>query len=124
LITSTQAVVTEYSATKGTLVVSMGRKAASISTRVDRKLVRGLGHASPSAKTAHLRQVDQAARGDSDRSHDRDVSAGPTCPITTNFTDPEITDNLPKFAAVLDRELDAIETYLGALLEEMLGRLL
>ena len=104
----------------------MGRKAASISTRVDRKLVRGLGYAPPSARMAHLRQVAHAARGHSDRSHDRDLSAGPIGPIgpiATTFTDPEVTDDLPKFAAVLNRELDAIETYLGASLEEMLGQL-
>jgi hypothetical protein len=70
---------------------------------------------------AHLRQVAQAARGHSDRSHDRDLSAGPIGPIATNFTDPEVTDDLPEFAAVLDRELDAIETHLGGSLEEMLG---
>ncbi len=101
----------------------MGRKAASISTRVDRKPVRGLGHARPSARTASLQQVAQAARGLSERSHDRDLSAGAIGPIATNFTDPEVIDNLPTFPAVLDRELDAIETYLGLSLEEMLGRL-
>jgi len=97
--------------------------AASTSTRVDRKLVRGLGHARASGRTAHLGQVAQAGRGLSDRSHDRDLSAGPIGPIAPNFTDPEVIDNLPKFPAVPDRELDAIETYLGASLEEILGRL-
>jgi hypothetical protein len=35
---------------------------------------------------------------------------------------PEVTDDLPEFTAVLDRELDAIEVYLGASLDEILRR--
>ena len=35
---------------------------------------------------------------------------------------PDVTDDFPEFAAVLDRELDAIEVYLGASLDEMLRR--
>lgn len=41
--------------------------------------------------------------------------------MVTNITGPEVTDDFPEFAAVLDRELDAIEAHLGACLDEMLG---
>ena len=34
---------------------------------------------------------------------------------------PGITDDFPEFVAVLDRELEAIEAYLGACLNAMLG---
>ena len=41
--------------------------------------------------------------------------------MVTNITGLEVTDDFPEFAAVLDRELDAIEAHLGACLDEMLG---
>jgi hypothetical protein len=44
------------------------------------------------------------------------LRAGPKATIG-----PDITDDLPEFVAVLDRELDAIEAYLAAALEEMFG---
>jgi hypothetical protein len=34
---------------------------------------------------------------------------------------PDVSDDFPEFVVVLDRELDAIEAYLGACLNEMLG---
>jgi hypothetical protein len=43
-----------------------------------------------------------------------------TSPTTT--TGPNITDNFSEFVAVLDRELDTVEVYLAAALEEILGR--
>jgi hypothetical protein len=47
--------------------------------------------------------------------------ARPVGAKVTNITGPEVTDDFREFAAVLDRELDAIEAYLGACLDEMLG---
>jgi len=102
----------------------MERKAAATSARVvERKPVRGLGHTRRSSGTTRLQQADHASSGDSYQSLDKDQSAGPIGPISTNITGPEVTDDLPELAAVLDRELDAIEAYLGASLEEMLGQL-
>jgi len=73
LITSTEkAVFTTTTATRWKAGRQHGRKAASTSTRVDRKLVRGLGLTRRSARTARLRQVALAARGHSDQSHDRE----------------------------------------------------
>jgi hypothetical protein len=65
--------------------------------------------------------VARAARGHGDQSLDRDRSAGPAGPKATNITGPEVTDDFQEFVAVLEGELDAIEAYLGACLNEMLG---
>jgi len=45
-------------------------------------------------------------------------------PGVTGFaeTNPHVVDGFPQAIPVLERELDAIETYLGALVEQMLGR--
>jgi hypothetical protein len=48
------------------------------------------------------------------------VRAGPAGPKAAN-NDPEVIVDFPEFAAMLDRELNAIETYLGASLDEVLG---
>lgn len=106
----------------------MGRKAASASARMDRKLVRGPGHKPPgqarrSARTAGVRQTARAAAGHRDQPLNRGQSAGHAGTRTTSVTGPQVTDDIPESAAVLDRELDAIEVYLGTLLEEALGRL-
>jgi hypothetical protein len=38
------------------------------------------------------------------------------------FDGPAVVDNLPQVIPVGQRELDVIETYLGALLDDALGR--
>ena len=97
----------------------MGRRAAATSAGVEGTQVRGRGRTHRSAKTARLRQMAHAASGDGDPSLDKDPSAGPIGPITGSV----VTDDLPEFAVVGDRELDAIEAHLGALLDELRGRL-
>ena len=93
------------------VVVNMGRKAASTSTRVNRPLVREPGRTRRSARTAHT------PRSRDGRMLDRSLlGAGPKA------TDgPRITNDFPEFVAVRDRELEAIEAYLGACLDAMLG---
>ena len=103
------------------MVVSMARKAASISARVPPNLVRKPGQTRRSARTADRRRAAHAARGHGDQLVDRGRSAAPAGPNATNNAARQVTDDFPKSVAVLDRELDAIETYLGACLNEMLG---
>ncbi len=98
----------------------MGQKTAATSARVDRKLSRDLGTRS-SASTAARRRAAHAAKSLGDQSLDRGRSARPAGPQATSITGPQVTDDFPEFAAVLDRELDAIEAYLGAYLDEVLG---
>jgi hypothetical protein len=38
------------------------------------------------------------------------------------FDGPDVVDDFPKVIPVVQRELDVIETYLGALLDDSLGR--
>jgi len=38
------------------------------------------------------------------------------------FDGPDVVDDLPQVIPVAQRELDVIETYLGALLDDALGR--
>lgn len=99
----------------------MGQKTAATSARVDRKLSRELGRTRGSARTAARRRAAHAAKSLGDQSLDRGRSARPAGPQATSITGPEVTDDFPEFAAVLDRELDAIEAYLGACLDEVLG---
>lgn len=99
----------------------MGRKAASTSGVLDRKLAREPGHVRRLAGRSRPRQATRNARGHRDQSLDKGLSAGRAGSRTTNIPSPEVSDDFPDFAAVLDRELDAIEAYLGACLDEMLG---
>jgi hypothetical protein len=95
----------------------MGRKAASTSTRVHRQLVREPGHTRQSARTADRQRLAHAPRSRGGQSLDRSLfGAGTKATIG-----PGVTDDFPEFVVVLDRELDAIEAYLGACLNEMLG---
>jgi hypothetical protein len=98
----------------------MRRKVNSTSAHAHRELVRSLGKTLRSVKTADRRRPATTPRGGADPSLDRGGTAGPS--IKASTPDPEVTDDLPEFAAVLDRELDAIEVYLGASLDEMLRR--
>jgi hypothetical protein len=92
----------------------MGRKAASTSTRVDRPLVREPGHTRRSARTADRQRLAHASRSRGGQPLDRSLLGAGTI-------GPDVTDDFPEFVVVLDRELDAIEAYLGACLNEMLG---
>ena len=66
------------------------------------------------------RRATHAARGHGDQLLDRGRSAAPDGPNATDIAARQVTDDFPESVAVLDSELDAIETYLGASLEEML----
>ena len=93
----------------------MARKAVSISARVDRKFILGPKHARRSAKTANPQEVGHAARS---------RNRGLTAPIGFKLSKIlQVTDDFPVLIPVLDRELDTIETYLGASLEQLLGPL-
>ena len=98
----------------------MGRKSASTSAVLDRKLVRGPGHMPRPAQPADRRHGAHAGRRRGAQSGDRGQLAGPAGPKAAN-NDPEVIVDFPEFAGVLDRELDAIESYLGAFLDELLG---
>ena len=55
----------------------------------------------------------------------RDLKSGLARPIRPSgvmFDGPDVVDDLPRVIPVAQRELDVIETYLGALLDEALGR--
>ncbi len=101
----------------------MARKTASTTAVLGRTLVREPGHTRRSARTSRLRQTTRTARRHCDHSRDRGQSAGHVGPRTPNITGPEVSDDFPDFAAVAEHELDAIEAYLGASLEEVLGGL-
>jgi hypothetical protein len=101
----------------------MRQKVASTSQRAHRKLDRSLGKTRRSAKMADRRGLATAPRGGADQFFGRARAAGPAGSKPNSMSGPDVTDDLPEFAAALDRELDAIETYLGASLDEMLGRL-
>jgi hypothetical protein len=48
--------------------------------------------------------------------------ARPIRPSRVVFDGPHVVDDLPEVIPVAQRELDVIETYLGALLDDALGR--
>jgi hypothetical protein len=48
--------------------------------------------------------------------------AGPIRPSGVALDGPHVVDDLPQVIPVAQRELDVIETYLGALLDDALGR--
>jgi hypothetical protein len=73
------------------------------------------------ARTTDRRHAAQAARGRSAQPRERGQFAGPAGRKATNNSNPEVIVDFPEFPAVLDRELDAIEAYLGASLDEVLG---
>jgi hypothetical protein len=97
----------------------VGRKAVSPSAVVARKPAHAPGHTRRYTRTDDRRRA--AGRGLGAQSADKGQSAWPAGATATNIAGPKVTDDFPEFAAVLDRELDAIETYLGARLDEMLG---
>jgi hypothetical protein len=99
----------------------MGRKAALNSAVLDRKLVRGPGHLPRPARTADRGHAAHAGRRRGAQSGSRGQLFGPTGRKATNNGNPKVIVDFPEFAAVLDRELDAIEAYLGASLDEVLG---
>ena len=79
----------------------------------------GSWSASPGIRTARPERpiadgLAHAARGHGDQLLDRGRSAAPVGPNATDIAARQVTDDFPEFVAVLDRELDAIETYLGA----------
>ncbi len=106
---------------RGSKLAKNGQSAtvALSSAVLDRKLVRGPGPIRP-ARTTDRRHAAQAARGRSAQSHERGQFAGPAGRKATNNSNPEVIVDFPEFPGVLDRELDAIEAYLGASLDEVL----
>jgi hypothetical protein len=101
----------------------MGRKPASRSAVVPRKLVPGPGRIAGPARAADLRKAAHAPRGHDVQPFDRGPLAGPMGLKTTKIAenDPDVIDDFPELAAVRDGELDVIEAYLGACLDEVLG---
>jgi hypothetical protein len=99
----------------------MGRKPASTSAVLDRKLVGGPEHMPRSAQAADRRHSAHAGRHRSAQSGGTLQLAGLASSKATRNTNPEVIVDFPEFAGVLDRELDAIESYLGAFLDEVLG---
>ena len=98
----------------------MGRKAALSSAVLDRKVVRGPRHLPRPARAADRGHAAHAGRRRGAQSDGGGQLFGPAGrKATTN--NPEVIVDFPEFAAVLDRELDAIEAYLGASLDEVLG---
>jgi hypothetical protein len=73
------------------------------------------------AQAADRRHSAHAGRHRSAQSGGTLQLAGPASSKATCNTNPEVIVDFPEFAGVLDRELDAIETYLGASLDELLG---
>jgi len=107
---------------RGSKLAKNGQSAtvALSSAVLDRKLVRGPGPMPRPARTTDRRHAAQAARGRSAQPYERGQFAGPAGrKATTN--NPEVIVDFPEFPAVLDHELDAIEAYLGASLDEVLG---
>lgn len=99
----------------------MRRKAVSLSTVVARKPVHAPGCMPRPARTGHVRRATSAARDPVAQSADRGRCDGQVGRAAADNTNAEVTDDFPEFAAVLDRELNTIETYLGACLDEMLA---
>jgi len=57
----------------------------------------------------------------------RDAKSEPACPVGPGWatiTEPafQVLDDLPRTIRLAERELDVIESYLGALLDEVLGQ--
>jgi hypothetical protein len=100
----------------------MGRKAASPST--DRSVPephrRGDSGqprrqvAQPRPPVADVAKIRQRARPATNQSHPTVIEVNETCP--------QLIDDFPRPIPVLERELDAIEMYLGTLIDRMLQR--
>lgn len=99
----------------------MGRETPSLSAVAAQKLARQPGRTSRAARTADLQQPARAAGAHRVRSPTNVSFTGPASAQATDITALKVTDDFPEIPAVLDRELGAIETFLGALLDEMLG---
>jgi hypothetical protein len=98
----------------------MGRKAALSSAVLDRKVVRGPRHLPRPARAADRGHAAHAGRRRGAQSGGRGQLFEPAGrKATTN--NPKVNVDFPELPAVLDRELDAIEAYLGASLDEVLG---
>jgi hypothetical protein len=110
---------------RGSKLAKNGQSAtvALSSAVLDRKLVRGPGHLLRPARTADRGQAAHAGRRRGAQPRGRGQFAGPAGRKGTDNSNPEVIVDLPEFPAVLDRELDAIEAYLGASLDEVLGNM-
>jgi hypothetical protein len=99
----------------------MGRKSPSLPAVAAKKLPRGPGRTPRGGRTADLQQRAHAAGAHRVHSPDKVSFTGLAGAQATDITALKVTDDFPEIPAVLDRELGAIETFLGALLDEMLG---
>jgi hypothetical protein len=95
----------------------MGRKSPSRSAVMAQKLARR----PRCGKTADLQHLARRACAHRAPSLDKASFTGPAGARAADTTALKVTDDFPEIPAVLDRELGAIETFLGALLDEMLG---
>ena len=107
---------------RGSKLAKNGQSAtvALSSAVLDRKLVRGPGHLPRSAPTPDRGHAAHAVRRRSAQSGGGGQLFGPAGRKTTT-NNPEVIVDFPEFPAVLDHELDAIEAYLGASLDEVLA---
>ena len=108
---------------RGSKLAKNGQSAtvALSSAVLDRKLVRGPGPMPRPARTADRGHAAHAGRRRGAQSGGRGQLFGPAGRKATNNSNPKVNVDWPEFPAVLDRELDAIEAYLGASLDEVLG---
>jgi hypothetical protein len=99
----------------------MGRKSPSRSAVVAQNLARRPGRRPRCGRTADLQHLAHAARAHRADSLDKASFTVPAGAKATDITALKVTDDFPEIPTVLDRELGAIETFLGALLDEILG---
>jgi hypothetical protein len=110
---------------RGSKLAKNGQSAtvALSSAVLDRKLVRGPRHLPRPARTADRGHATHAGRRRGAQSGGRGQLFGPAGRKAINNSNPKVNVDLPEFPAVLDRELDAIEAYLAASLDEVLGNM-
>lgn len=99
----------------------MGRKSPSLSAVVAQKRAHRPGRRPRCGRTADLQHLAHAACTHRAHSLDKASFAGPAGAKATDITALKVTDDFPEIPTVLNGEVGAIETFLGALLDEILG---
>ena len=99
----------------------MGSKAASSVVRVDPQRACMPERTHDSTQSATLRQTIRALRGADTPSAERGRSVQ-RLGLEAIADGSKVTDDFPGLPAVTNSELEAIEAYLGAPIEELLGR--
>jgi hypothetical protein len=100
----------------------MGRKAKSPSGDRVAETRTSHGDSCPARRQASLLGV-RVAGVQKTRHRDRSLTRqGPVTPTKVGKTSPQVVDDFSHPIPVLERELDAIEMYLGPLIDKMLQR--